>query len=111
MDIKKLMTKRSISGWQAKCFVLNNTLIMSVVAGNNLYSIPRENLEDPIGYTHCEVAFFNADTGDGASYNEVKPLFDILEDKGEYDEDNADESQRAVFGYIPISNINKVLEL
>lgn len=95
-----------LSSWQAKIPTKSGKLILSIVAGTYLYSEPRKFLEDPSEYTQVEIAIFNAETGDWASYNEVKPAFDYIL-TGEYvssDEDD-DAPQNAVFPYVRVEQI------
>ena len=94
------------SSWQAKVPTKSGKLILSIVAGEHLYSEPRQFLEDPSGYTNVEIGIFNAETGNWASYNEVKPAFDHIL-VGEYiasDEDD-DAPQNAVFPYVRVEQI------
>jgi hypothetical protein len=49
--------EKPFRSWQAK--VPAGDYIVSVVAGDGLYSEPREWLDDPLGYSHYEIAVFS----------------------------------------------------
>lgn len=100
------------SSWQAKVPTKSGKLILSIVAGEHLYSEPREFLEDPSGYTNVEIGIFNAETGNWASYNEVKPAFDHIL-VGEYISSDEDDNapQNAVFPYVRVEQIIKAINV
>ena len=93
---------------------------ISVICGESIYSNPRENLENPKDYKTLEIALFNAETMNWASYNEASPVFAII-GNGEYCQfewdDNNEEIERdlnvpqsAVFAYVTVEDISKVWE-
>lgn len=86
----------------------NGTIKLSVVAGEDFYSEPRVDLDDPAGYSEVELAIFTPD-GQWASYNflESNGIFDLLGGQGEYNE-SSDKPSSNVFGYI---SVEKIIEL
>lgn len=79
---------------------------ISMIAGKHAYSNPRE-LVNPLDYTHVEIAIFN-EKDEWASFNAVKPLFDIIGQGEYYESDDPaenDEPSAYVFGYIPVEKI------
>lgn len=113
MKIKNLFVKRGQGEYasvQAQIPTKSGKLYLSLVAGQGLYSTPRKYLVDR-DYAEVEVAVFNMETNSWASYNEVKPIFDII-GKGEYEySDESDDPKCAVFGYVDIELIEKCLEI
>lgn len=116
MNIKNLFIERDTNSHQAKIPTKSGKLYLSIVAGEHLYSTPRELVKDG-SYSQVEIAIFNLETNNWASYNEVKPIFPII-GEGEYrNEDyddlaiNPDNPQNAVFGYIDVNQIKKCLEV
>jgi len=117
MKINNLIRKESERTLQAWIPTKSGKLIMSIVCGESLYCTPRQSNLKAEEYSEFEVAIFDGETGDWASYNQVKPVFDLL-GKGEYyekDWDNnpkdLDKPQNAVFGYIPREAIEKAWKL
>ena len=110
MNILNLLRERDTFSYQAWIPTKSGKLIMSVVAGNGLYSSPREKVK-PNEYTLLEVAFFNAETNKWASYNEVKEAFSII-GEGEYRyAEETNEPTNAVFGYVEVEKVNQVWEM
>ena len=99
-------------GFIAKIPTKSGKLILSIVAGEYYYSTPREDLSNVSEYSKFEVAIFNSETNKWASYNEAKPVLDIVESTGEYEIDiDGDESQCAVLGWVEKELIIKAIEL
>lgn len=112
MNILKLLGDRNEASVQAYIPTKSGKLIMSVVGGEGMYSSPREIVKTE-EYTKLELAVFNMETGQWASYNEVKPIFNLI-GEGEYydsgEEDNNNPSC-SVFGYVEVEKLNKVWEM
>ena len=112
MNILNLLRSRDNKSYQAYIPTKSGKLIMSVVAGEGLYSSPREKVKTE-EYIELELAIFNMETDNWASYNEVKPIFELI-GKGEYydlGEEKNNNPSSAVFGYIEVDKINKVWEM
>ncbi len=126
MNILNFLRKQdsgNCNSYQAWIPSKSGKLILSVVCGDYLYSQPREFV--PVEeYKELEVAIFNAETKDWASYNEASAAFEILgqgeytKEEYDYSEDEAktipmdlNKPQCSVFGYIPVEDINKAWEL
>jgi hypothetical protein len=110
--MKNLFITRDANGYkshQAKIPTKSGKLFLSVVAGPGLYSSPKEYRKN-CDYTEVEVAIFNAETNNWASFNEVKPVFSII-GMGEYYEGDNDNPQNAVFGHIDITLIPACIEV
>ena len=112
MNILNLLRDRDEVSVQAYIPTKSGKLIMSVVGGERLYSSPREKVKTE-EYTKLELAVFNMKTGQWASYNEVKPIFELIGEGEYYDlgEESNDEPICAVFGYIEVEKLNKVWEM
>lgn len=112
MNILNLLISRDDRSYQAYIPTKSGKLIMSVVAGKGLYSSPREKVETE-EYTKLELAIFNMETNNWASYNEVKHIFELIGNGNYYDlgEERNDEPSCAVFGHIEVDKINKVWEM
>jgi len=112
MNILNLLRSRDERSYQAYIPTKSGKLIMSVVGGEGLYSSPREKVKTE-EYTELELAVFNMETNKWASYNEVKPIFELI-GKGEYYDLGEEENNNpscAVFGYIEVEKLNKVWEM
>ena len=112
MNILNLLRSRDEISYQAYIPTKSGKLIMSVVGGERLYSSPREKVETE-EYTTLELAIFNMETEQWASYNEVKPIFELIGEGGYYDlgEEDNNNPRCAVFGYIEVEKLNKVWEM
>lgn len=112
MNILKLLRSRDEVSVQAYIPTKSGKLIMSVVGGRGLYSSPREKVKTE-EYTDLELAIFNMETGQWASYNEVKPIFGLIGEGEYYDlgEEGNNNPSCAVFGYIEVEKLNKVWEM
>lgn len=118
MNILEQLKKRNEKSYQALADTKSGNLYLSVVAGEHLYSEPREFMPSSSDYSEVELAIFNKKTNEWASWNEVKDIFPII-GNGEYTDVNysddtpkdLDASQCAVFGYVDINLINQVWEL
>lgn len=126
MNILHFLRKQdsvNCNSYQAWIPSKSGKFILSVVCGDYLYSEPRTFV--PVEeYKELEVAIFNAETKNWASYNEASAAFELL-GQGEYRTEDYDYSedevkiipmdldkpQCSVFGYILIENINKAWEL
>ena len=112
MNILNFLRSRDEVSYQAWIPTKSGKLIMSVVCGQGLYSSPREKVKDTEEYTEVEVVFFNAETNNWASYNEVKEAFPIIgEGEYYYSDEELDESRSAVFGYVEVEKVNQVWEI
>ena len=113
MNILNLLRSRDERSYQAYIPTKSGKLIMSVVGGEGLYSSPRKKVKTE-EYTNLELAIFNMETEQWASYNEVKPIFELI-GEGEYYDDLGEEENYiprcAVFGYIEVEKLNKVWEM
>lgn len=111
MNILNLLCSRDDKRYQAYIPTKSGKLILSVVAGEGLYSSPRAKVKTE-EYTELELAVFNMETKEWASYNEVKPIFELI-GKGEYvsDEESNDKPSCSVFAYIEVERLNKVWEM
>ena len=112
MNILNLLRSRDERSYQAYIPTKSGKLIMSVVGGEGLYSSPREKVKTE-EYTKLELAIFNMETNQWASYNEVKAIFELI-GEGEYydlEDESNNEPRCAVFGYIEVEQINKVWEM
>ena len=118
MNFTNLLTKHPLNnGVMAQFLSKSGNIKFSVIGGEHFYSTPRENVSRE-EFTEFEVALFDANTNNWASYNQAKPVFEIFNSKGEYQtidfEDNPidlNKSQNAVFGYIPKEAIEKAWEI
>ena len=113
MNIDNLFTShQNGGGFTARITTKSGKLILSIVAGEYYYSTPRECLNNVSEYNKFEIAIFNSETNEWASYNEAKPVLDIVESTGEYEIDiDGDESQCAVLGWVEKELIIKAIEL
>lgn len=110
MNIANFLRSRDEHSHQAWIPTKSGKLIMSVVCGQYLYSSPREKVE-PNEYTEVEVAFFNAETLNWASYNEVKEAFPIIGEGEYYEGDDNQQPISGVFGYVEVEKVNLVWEI
>ena len=112
MNILNLLRSRDERSYQAYIPTKSGKLIMSVVAGEGLYSSPRKKVKTE-EYTKLELAIFNMETNQWASYNEVKPILELIGEGEYYDlgEKSNNKPSCAVFGYIEVEKINKVWEM
>lgn len=112
MKVINFLRSRDERSYQAYIPTKSGKLIMSVVCGEGLYSSPREKVKDKKEYTEVEIAFFNADTENWASYNEVKEAFPIIgEGEYYYSDEELDEPRCAVFSYVEVEKVNQVWEI
>lgn len=113
MNIDNLFTNHhNGGGFIAKIPTKSGKLILSIVAGKYYYSTPREDLSNVSEYSKFEIAIFNSETNEWASYNEAKPVLDIVKSTGEYYTDmEADKPQCAVLDWVEKELIIKAIEL
>ena len=112
MNILNLLRSRDEVSVQAYIPTKSGKLIMSVVGGEGSYSTPRKKIKTE-EYTTLELAVFNMKTGNWASYNEVKPIFELIGEGEYYDlgEEVNNNPSCAVFDYIEVEKLNKVWEM
>lgn len=112
MNILNLLRSRDEVSVQAYIPTKSGRLIMSVVGGEGLYSLPREKVKTE-EYTKLELAVFNMETEKWASYNEVKHIFELIGEGEYYDlgEEDSNNPCSAVFSYIEVEKLNKVWEM
>jgi hypothetical protein len=115
MKILNYLKKRDDRSYQAFIPSKSGKFSLSIVAGEGLYSTPRKKADTIEEYTHVELAIFNADTENWASYNEVEKIFPII-GNGEYYINETDEDEdlnrprSCVFGWVEVDKLNQVWE-
>jgi hypothetical protein len=114
MNVLNLLVKREYGGFQALIPTKSGKFTVSMVAGYGLYSHPRtDDVESVTEFTEVELAIFRED-GQWASFDDVKPIFDIIGHGEYYDTSEDAENQNhlpsmSVFGYIPVSKVEDVI--
>ncbi len=91
--------------WQAKIPTKSGNFYLSIVAGPDQYSMPKEFV-DTSKYTKVELAIFTKDS-EWATKEEASPVFPII-GEGQYAWEEG--SRYAVFPYVDIELIDKVVE-
>lgn len=89
--------------WQAKIPSKSGKFMFSIVAGESLYSRPRQFMEQP-NYSEMEVGIFSTERNNWATYEEVKPVFPAI-GEGEA------ESGQPVFPYVDVKKIVEAIDL
>lgn len=84
-------------------------LELSIFAGDRYYSLPRETIPNPSGYTDVELAIFL--DGKWASAAELKRrgVFEVV-GMGEFQSEENTSNEAWVFPYISIAKIHELIE-